>query len=142
MSEVEPWQRLLRDSLGILALPPDEQVRANGPGCIACDLREAFYHAHAVALECAPRMSNAQRGMIGRIETVLRAMQGPDVECDNDEVLRRAVWQELREMAVEAQRMFGWQGVSVQPFIEIQPGVWHRPLAEGKPDVSTDRPRD
>lgn len=38
--------------------------------------------------------------------------------------------------------MFGWQGVSVQPSIEIQPGVWHRPLAEAESDYTIDRPRD
>jgi hypothetical protein len=69
-------------------------------------------------------------------------MEGPDAECDNDEVVRRAAWQELREMAAEAQRMFGGQDVVVQPSIEIQPGVWHRPLAESESDVTIDRPRD
>ena len=132
MHEVEPWQRLLRDSLAILVLPPDEQVRANGPGCIACDLSEAFYHAHAAALEGAPRLPNTERRLLSRIETALRTMHGPDVECGDDEIVRRAAWQELREMAAEAQRMFGWQDVVVQPSMEIQPGVWHRPLAESE----------
>ena len=138
MSGSEPWQRLLRDALAVLALPPDEQVRANGPGCVACDLSEAFYHSHSVALECASQLSNVQSVLLGRIETAIRSMQAPDVECGNEDVLRRPAWQELRQMADEALWAFGWQGVPPPPSVEIQPGVWHRPLAgiegEGRPD--------
>ena len=129
MSEHESWQLLLRDALAVLALPPDEQVRANGPGCIACDLSEGFYHAHALALQEVPRLSETQRGSLGRIEAALRAMQGPDTECGDPEIVRRPTWQALRQMAAEALRAFGWLGVLVPPSVEVSPGVWHRPLA-------------
>src|SRR5262245_13945855 len=36
VSEVAPWQRLLRDALAVLALSAEEQVRVNGPGCVTC----------------------------------------------------------------------------------------------------------
>jgi hypothetical protein len=142
VTEDEPWQPLLRDALAVLALPPDEQVRANGPGCVACDLSEAFYHAHSFALESARGLSDARRGLLARIDTTTRAMKGPDVECGNDEVLRRSAWQALREMAGEALREFGWQGTRVPHSVETEPGVWRRPLAEGEPSASADRPSE
>jgi len=46
----------------MLALPPDEQIRVNGPGCVACDLLNDFDHARTVALENAPDLSERQRG--------------------------------------------------------------------------------
>ncbi len=132
MSEDETWKCLLRDALAALALPPDEQVRTNGPGCVACDLSEAYHHAHAYALECAPQLSGVQRGLLGRIEGAIRAMSGPDIECGNEAIVRRPAWQELREMAADALRALGWQGVSIQPYVETQPRVWHRSLAEAE----------
>jgi hypothetical protein len=131
VSADEPWQLLLRDALAILALPPDEQVRVNGPGCVACDVLNDFDHARAVALGNAPGLSEEQRGLLDRIDATMRAMQQPDFECFNNEVVRRPVWQDLRERAAEALRAFGWERARVQPSVEVQPGVWHRPLSEG-----------
>jgi hypothetical protein len=136
VSEDEPWQRLLRDALAVLALPPDQQVRANGPGCVACDLLNDFDHARTVALGNAPGLSGEQRGLLDRIDGVMDGMQPPDFECFNDEVVRRPVWQELRELAAEAQRAFGWERVVVRPSAEVQPGVWHRPLADPGPGAT------
>jgi len=129
VQEEEPWQRLLRDALAVLALPPDEQVRVNGPGCVACDLLNDFDHARTVALGNAPGLSEKQRGWLDRIDAAMRGMQQPDFECFNNEVVRRPVWQELRELAAEALRTFGWDRLTVRPFEEVQPAVWHRPLA-------------
>jgi hypothetical protein len=130
VSEDEPWQRLLRDALAVLALPPDEQVRANGPGCVACDLSEGFYHAHSFALESALGLSDVQRRLLARIDTTFRTMTGPDIDCGNDEVLLRPAWQGLRDVAGEALREFGWQGSRVPQSVETEPGVWQRPLAQ------------
>ena len=40
--------------------------------------------------------------------------------------LRRPVWQRLRELAPDALRVFGWESTVVEPFVEIEPGVWRR----------------
>lgn len=130
MSEEEPWRRLLRDALAVLALPPDEQIRVNGPGCVACDLLNDFDHARTVALGNAPELSQEQRGLLNRIDATMRAMEQPDFACFNHEVLQRPVWQHLRELAAETLRVFCWERMTVLPFVEVQPGVWHKPHAE------------
>ena len=132
MSEDEPWQRLLRDALAALTLSPGEQVRVNGPGCVACDLLNDFDHARTVALGNAPGLSENQRRLLDRIDATMHAMQQPDFECFNNDVLRRPVWQQLRELAAEALRVFGWQSVILQACVEVRPRVWHRPLSEGR----------
>jgi hypothetical protein len=45
------WQPLLREALAVLSLSADEQIRVNGPGCIACDLLNDFDHARVVAIK-------------------------------------------------------------------------------------------
>jgi hypothetical protein len=142
VSEEEPWQRLLRDALAALALPPDAQARVNGPGCVACDLLNDFDHARTVALGNAPRLSEEQRGLLDWIDATMRGMEQPDVACFNDEVVWRPVWRQLRELAAEALRAFGWERVVVRPFVEVQPGVWHRPPSEAEPSAAPDRPCD
>src|SRR5262249_49780651 len=104
MLEDELWQSLLRDSLVVLALPPDEQVRVNGPGCVSCDLLNDFDHSQKVALGNAPALSGDQRSLLNRIDATMRTMEQADFECFNNEVLRRPVWQQLRELAAEALR--------------------------------------
>jgi hypothetical protein len=90
-------------------------------------LLEDFDHARTVAIGNAPRLSEEQRRVLGTIDSVIRSMQGPDVDCFNNEVLRRPVWQRLRELAADALRQFGWAGAAVEPFVEVEPGVWRRP---------------
>lgn len=126
MEDAVLWQPLLRDALAALASPPDEQVRANGPGCVACDLLEDFDHARRVTLGNA-ELSEAQRASLGRIDAEIRAMRPSDLECFNSEVIRRPAWQTLRDFAAAALREFGWEGARAQVFVEIQPGVWRRP---------------
>jgi hypothetical protein len=136
--EDQTWQRLLCDALAVLALPPIEQVRVNGPGCVACDLLNDFDHAREVALGNAPGMSDRQRGLLERIDAVMRGMQRPDFECFNSEVIQRPVWQELRVLAADALSVFGWVGVAIPPLVEVQPGVWQRRLAKAEPGASCD----
>ena len=142
MVEEQPWQRLLRDSLAVLALTPDEQVRVNGPGCVTCDLSEDFYHAHQVAVDGAPGLSDDQRELLDRIDAALRSRQPADEACFNPDAIRRPVWQQLRGLAAEALRSFGWERVVVQPFVEVQPGVWQWPFADADPAAPPGRPRD
>ena len=142
MLEDEPWQRLLRDALAVLALPPHEQVRANGPGCVACDLLNDFDDARRVAVGNAPQLSEGQRRVLDSIDGVMRSMQGPDCECFNAEVLRRPAWQRLRELATEGLRAFGWEGARAEPFVEVEPGVWRRPPSDPAPSAPPERSRD
>jgi hypothetical protein len=132
VSEEQAWQRLLRDALAVLALPPDEQVRVNGPGCLACDVLNDFDHARMVALADAPGLSEEQRGLLGRIDGAVRGMQQPDFDCFNNEVVLWPVWQQLRELAAKALRAFGWERAVVRPFVEVQPGDWERPHAKAE----------
>jgi len=137
--EDELWQRLLRDALAVLGLPPDEQVRINSPGCVACDLLNDFDHARLTTLGNAPGLSAEQRELLERIDDVMDQMQPPDFECWDNQVVHRPVWQVLRELAAEALRAFRWEKVVMRPFVEVRPGVWHRPHAEVEPGAVADR---
>jgi hypothetical protein len=117
--------------LVVLSLRPDEQLSVNGPGCVVCDLLEAFNHARRFAIETAgTAMSDAQRAVLDRIDSLVQAMEGLDIECGNDNAVRRPAWQELRELATSGLQEFGWAGAKVTPFVEEAPGVWSRPLSE------------
>jgi hypothetical protein len=129
MGDTVSWQPLLRDALAALASPADEQVRANGPGCIACDLLEDFDHARLVTLGNA-ELSEAQHESLNRIDAEVQAMQPQDLECFDNEVIRRPAWEVLRPLAGSALREFGWENAKAQVFVETRPGVWHRPPSE------------
>lgn len=136
----EPWQRLLCDALSLLALPHNEQVRVNGPGCVACDLLNDFDHARIVALGKAKNISEEQRKLLERIDSVMGGMQQPDLECFDIEVLQRPVWHDLRELAAASLQAFGWDRVVVRPFTEVEPGVCYKPYAEPGPTNGTAQP--
>jgi hypothetical protein len=77
MPEEEPWQRLLRDALAVPALPPDEQVRINGPGCVARELLDDFDRTLAVevgiaAVRGGPTGRLAQAALRGRTRRCTR----------------------------------------------------------------------
>src|SRR5262249_12120569 len=127
----EPWQRLLREALAVLALPPDEQVRVNHPGCVACELLNDFDHARLVTVENAgAALSDEQRWFLDAIDAAMQEMEDSDFECFNNEVVRRPAWQVLRELAAEALKAFGWEGTAVRPFEKVEPGVWRRPASD------------
>jgi hypothetical protein len=138
VTECEPWRALLCQALAVLALPADEQIRLNGPGCVGCDLLNDFDHARSVAGDEA-KLSDDQRRALETIDKIIRSMDEPDRECMNNEVLRRPVWMRLRESAVEALRVFSWEGTVVEPFVEVQPGVWHRVPSTPQPKAARDR---
>lgn len=85
-----------------------------------------------VALGYASELTKVQRGLLEKIDAVMQGMQQPDFECFNNEVVRRPVWEQLRELAVESLRAFDWEQVVVRPFVEVQPGIWHKPHAEAE----------
>jgi hypothetical protein len=127
VEEEVTWQRLLRDALAALALPPDEQAYVTMPGCVTCELREDFEHARIVAFGNAKRLSEGQNEILNRIDATVRGMQAPDFECFNNEAVRRPMWQQLRNLAAEALKEFGWEGATLQPFSEVRPLMWQRP---------------
>jgi hypothetical protein len=129
MADAVHWRPLLRDALAALASSADEQLRANGPGCIACDLLEDLDHARLVAVGNA-ELSESQRQSLDRIDGAALAMLAPDLECFNNEVVQRPAWAILRNLAGSALREFGWGDVRIQVFVETQPGLWHRPPSE------------
>src|SRR5437879_3265369 len=79
-----PWQPLLREALAALALPADEQIRVNGPGCVACDLLNDFDHGRLLAVGNDPPLPEEQRRILDAIDSVMRSMQAPDFECFNN----------------------------------------------------------
>jgi len=123
------WRPLLRGTLAALASPADEQVHANGPGCIARDLLEDFDHARSVTVGNA-ELSEARRRSLDRIDGAARALVPPGLEGFNNEVIQRPAWAILRKLAGSALREFGWGGAKVQVVVETQPGLWHRPPSE------------
>lgn len=125
-NEIIHWQPLLLDALAILAAAPDEQIRANGPGCIACDLPEEFEHAWRVTVTYGA-ISESQRDSLDKIDAHFRAMSDSDRECGNDDVLWRPAWQEMRDLAKQALALFGWDSARAEPMVEIEPGHWRRP---------------
>jgi hypothetical protein len=127
------WERLLREALAVLSLSAAEQIRVNGPGCIACDLLNDFDHAREVATGNAP-LSEGQVRILHAMDAVIRSMKESDIECFDHNILHRPVWTQLRQLAADALREFGWEGTVFKPFIEREPGVWQRPLTNAEQD--------
>jgi hypothetical protein len=126
-SDGDNLRRLLRDALVVLSLPPDQQILVNGPGCIACDLLNDFDHARKC---CYDIVTVEQRRLLDEIDETIQAMEGPDYECWNSDVVLRPAWERLRQQSRQALRAFGWENASVAPFREVEPGVWSRPFGE------------
>jgi hypothetical protein len=132
VNESEAGRNLLRDALAVLSLPPDEQLRVNGPGCMVCDLLEDFDHARTCARESpSAQLSDEQRVLLDQMVQVIKSMSESDLECFNEEVVKRPAWQQLRELAGTTLRKFGWEDAIVSPLIEVKPGVWRRPSNDG-----------
>jgi hypothetical protein len=127
--EEQPWLPMLRDALAVLALPASDQVQVSGPGCLACDLLNDFDNARRAVIANMPGLPKEQRKLLDRIDAAMQAMVPADFECFNNDVVQRPAWQQLRGLAAEALTQFGWATTEVQPSVEIQPGIWHRPLA-------------
>lgn len=130
VQEHEVWKQLLCNALAALAAPAEEQVRAFGPGCVPCELSEDFVHARLVTIDNAQDLSAEQRALLDTIDATLETLQPDDYECFNNEVVRRQVWQQLRDLAMSALRAFGWEKAKLLPATEIEPGVWIGPTTE------------
>lgn len=133
MTDEESRLRLLRDSLAVLALPPDEQIRAEFPGCAVCDILNDLDNAITCVTENDPSLPVARRNALDCIMKRMGTMDRADLDCDAIEpavLLRRQDWVELRTLAVTALSEFGWEGVRVPQPVEVKPGMWHRDLAE------------
>lgn len=120
-----PWQTLVHEALTRLALPVDEQVRVNGPGCVACNLFKGFNHARRMASKEAI-LSEDQHQTLEAIAHAMQAMTEPDLECFKNEVLSRPAWVRLRELASDALLVFGWEKMVIEPFADVSPGVRSR----------------
>lgn len=128
MEETVSWQRLLREALAVLAAEPNEQVRLTLPGCVSCELLEDFDHARRVAMTYAgTALSHEQLTSLDQIRDALKAMNGPDVDCIDNQVVHRLAWQKIRILAKRSLRAFNWEGTAVLPYEEIEPRVWKRP---------------
>jgi hypothetical protein len=126
-TESDFFRHALCDALVVLALPPAEQVRVNGPGCVSCDLLEDFNDAmKGYCQYFNNEMTDPQANLLVQIDRLMDSMQEADYECFNNDVLDRPVWQQLRSKAAAALQAFGWEAAVVQPFIEVEPGVWKR----------------
>ncbi len=119
---------VVRQALNALALPKEDQLRFNGPGCVACDFLIDFDHARLVCkTTLAADLSLAQESILQDISRVIDGMSDADHQCFNTEVLDRPVWSQLRQLAQTALDLFGWQLVANVGFSETEPGVWKRP---------------
>jgi hypothetical protein len=104
----QSWRTALGEALNGLALSADGQIRRSGLDCAACELLYDFDLARAVAAD-DPRLTGEERACLGAIERAVQSMTESDRECFNDEVLGRPAWQELRRLAAEGLRTFGWE---------------------------------
>lgn len=119
---------MLRQALAVLAMPAESQVRANGPGgCVTCDLVTDFDNYCQVVLQNDPELQEPQRASLERVASAIESLQEADCVCFDNSVLDRPAWRKIRELATAALAEFGWSDTEVPPFVEIKPGVWHRP---------------
>jgi hypothetical protein len=128
--ENEGLEGLLRTALGALALPAVEQVGLYGPACIACELLTDFDNARRAFLANRPEATKEQRRCLDEMDRIIGTMVRADFECWNKEIVRRPIWQEVREFAASALAAFGWSDVRVKPSVEIRPGLWIGPTSE------------
>jgi hypothetical protein len=119
----------LRNALVMLSLPPAEQQRLNGPGCLTCDMPEDYLLAWRVAQEDpAIQFTPEQSRVLQEISQAVDALTEEDYECFSLEAVSRPAWQAIREQAIAALLLFGWQDATVEPFTETSPSVWTRPV--------------
>jgi hypothetical protein len=74
-------------------------------------------------------LTERQRDLLAKLHATLRGLREPDIEYGNNDIVRCPAWRVLRESTAEELRSFGWPVARVQPFMEVEPDVWHRPLA-------------
>lgn len=127
-TDADNIERLLRDAVVALSLPAAEQARVTMPGCVSCELLNDFDHAYQCYIQSGRSRSTSERAkVLNAINDTMKLMSDADYVCYDTSVLNRPLWGNLRQLASEAVRLFGWQDYSLSPYIEIEPSVWQRP---------------
>lgn len=123
--EEQRYLPALRAALLKLSLPPESQLHLNSSGCVACHLLDDYRIAASDVLKEFNALQ-AQKEALEDILELIASMRPGDYECFNANVLRRESWQLLREKSHLALSVFGWHDASLEPFAEVEPGVWLR----------------
>ena len=120
--------QILRESLTILAMPAEKQIKYNGPGCVCCDLLNDYDHAYTATMSNI-ELTNSQKEILRKIDSAMNDMSEDDYECFNNKVLDRPAWINIRSLAKYALSEFQWKLKEFNEPQEVKPGVWHRPLS-------------
>jgi len=125
--EKEFFQSFIRDTLNVLALDPEEQIKANGPGCVACDLLNDFDTAFKDYLSQSElKISNEVQNIFQQIDDVIENMDEADYVCFENSVLYREKWDQIRNLAKECLKLLGWELVKNMKYTNVGNGVWQR----------------
>jgi hypothetical protein len=115
----------LRKALLLMSLPPAQQLQRTAPACVACELLDEFEMCCNDVLENV-ELEEDQSRRFYELQNLSGDMQAADLECFNARVLERPSWQKLRVKSHDALIAMGWQDASLEPFTEVEPGVWVR----------------
>lgn len=126
-ADLPRFERLLRDALTALSLPPTEQCRVTEPGCVGCELVEDFAHAyHCVTDGGSPHLNRKQKAVLADLDATIRQLTDADCVCFDPTILSRPVWNDIRKLARVALLSFDWIDHTIQPYTETEEGVWRR----------------
>jgi hypothetical protein len=127
VSEREVAERELRISLQALALPAPEQVRVTKPGCVTCELSQDFAHwSEEYLAHFARTVSSTQRSALQAVAVALEAVPTSDLRCNNDALLQRPSWQQVRFAAQRALSALGWLLEAPPAYVRLSHDVWQR----------------
>ncbi|MCI0494598.1 hypothetical protein L0Z72_06290 [candidate division KSB1 bacterium] len=118
--------QILRESLTILAMPAEKQIKYNGPGCVSCDLLNDYDNAFSATISNI-ELSTSQKEILCKIDRTMNEMSEDDYECFNNKVLYRQAWNNLRSLAEHALSEFQWELKEFNEAQEVEPGLWRRP---------------
>jgi hypothetical protein len=98
VEEADPTQLVFRRALERLSRSADEQIRDKPPGvCLTCDLVNDYDDTSFTTT--AMSLPDDLKGMWVELGKSLEALDGDDLECDNDDAVRRPAWQAVRAAA-------------------------------------------
>jgi hypothetical protein len=115
----------LIDALTALSLPQDEQVRVTEPGCVPCDLCDDFELALRLSREASDPWATRNEALQA-VEAAVTVAGSEPYECFDNTVLARPAWQVVRRCAQDALRALGSSEATIESYVEVAPGVWHR----------------
>jgi hypothetical protein len=130
-------EQQFKNSIIALASEPEVQVKIHAPGCITCDLALDFDSWYRSYLDIYNHtLTEIQRCLLARIDTVLEEMGRDDFEClwvkDPSElgislsVLQSEKWVQIRELAHQTLKEFNWQMETLPTYVRVSEGVWHK----------------